>query len=365
MRRLDWSPAWKRAARWRSSVAHRSMSAWVEGDPVGGAEIARQAGRSPLRCGDARTAVTALVGLATIELRADLDAGLDLMLEAIAEAESTGFAEQAGARAQQPRRVRPCSLRTTRSRIPTSRRRSSSAQRTTRICGTSTPWRYAARNALDRGRWAEAADFADRSAARTHASRPGRTTRRSSCSRSCGTARRSGGGRRTRRGAASRRPGARTSERTRRPRGRAGRGRLARAAHSAISTRRPSGVARGRSRARRCRRGRRACSSGAGSPGLEAERRVDAGGAHALALAGRVGGSGRRVGALRRCPVRGGAGAARDGRRGARCGRRSTTLQELGALPAARLATRRLRALGVARASRAARGRRRVRTPPG
>ena len=34
-------------------VAHRSMSAWIDGDPAGGAELARRAREMALRCGDA------------------------------------------------------------------------------------------------------------------------------------------------------------------------------------------------------------------------------------------------------------------------------------------------------------------------
>ena len=73
------------------------MSAWIDGDPAGGADIARPARETahPLRRLPHRG--HALVGLATIELHRDPDAGSRLMLEAIAEAEATGFRSSARA----------------------------------------------------------------------------------------------------------------------------------------------------------------------------------------------------------------------------------------------------------------------------
>ena len=166
--------------------AHGSMMTWINGDPEGGVERARRARAMALRAGDARTATTALVALGTIELRRDPEAGHRLLLEAIAEAGSCGFTEQharalnnlggfgldaphqAFAETYLPEAIEFC------------------------VAHNEDLWRInalalAARYALDRGRWTEAADLANRSS-RTRANRPGRTTRRSSSSRSCGHA---------------------------------------------------------------------------------------------------------------------------------------------------------------------------------
>ena len=232
--------------------AHRSMSAWIDGDPAGGAEIARQAREMALRCGDARTAVTALVGLATIELRLDPDAGLALMLEAIAEAESTGFTEQ---HARALNNLGGFGLAP-----PHHAFADTYLPQAIEFCAAHNEdlWHinalaYAARNALDRGRWAEAADFADRVCCRTHASHPGRTTRRSSCSRSCehGVAIRGRTLRSTRQSeSASRR---RTSECSSTSRARGPRSPGSSSAPP-ISTQATEGAACGRSRPRSCGR---------------------------------------------------------------------------------------------------------------
>ncbi len=137
------------------------MSAWADGDPARGAEIARRARETAIRCGDARTAVTALVGLATIELRVDPDAGRTLMLEAIAEAESTGFTEQ---QARALNNLGGFGLAPPHHAIA-----ETFLPQAIEFCSAHNEdlWHInalalAARNALDRGRWAEAADYADR-----------------------------------------------------------------------------------------------------------------------------------------------------------------------------------------------------------
>jgi DNA-binding CsgD family transcriptional regulator/tetratricopeptide (TPR) repeat protein len=142
-------------------AAHRSMSTWIGGDPAGGAEIARQAREMALRSGDARTAVTALVGLATIELRRDPDVGVGLMVEAIAEAEAIGFTEQ---HARALNNLGGFGLAP-----PHHALADTYLPQAIEFCAAHNEdlWHinalaYAARNALDRGRWSEAADFAER-----------------------------------------------------------------------------------------------------------------------------------------------------------------------------------------------------------
>ena len=240
-----------------------------------------------------------------------------------------------GARAQQPRRVRACSLRITRSRRPTSRRRSSSAPRTTRTSGGSTPWRTP-RATLSTGAAGPRRPTSPTACCRTHASRRGRTTRRSSCSRSFGPAA-------------------------------AIRGRSA-----ALDEAAAVGVpARRRRRPRRPRRGARPRSPGSSSappkstrrptaPLAAALERGDADGGHAPPLLAPARGprgdaDSRRTGRAcalpraasgQRPPPSGRARASRTRQRW-RCSRRATrsrcaqaleTLQELGALPASQLA---------------------------
>ena len=141
--------------------AHGSMTTWLNGDLEGGVERAQRARAMALRTGDARTASTALVALGTIELRRDPEAGHALLLEAVAEAGSAGFTEQharalnnlggfgldaphhAFAETYLPEAIEYC------------------------VAHNEDLWRInalalAARYALDRGRWTEAADLANR-----------------------------------------------------------------------------------------------------------------------------------------------------------------------------------------------------------
>ena len=161
------------------------MSAWVDGDPDGGAEIARRAREMALRCGDAQdSGHCARRARARSSCGRDPDAGRDADARGNRRGGVDRLHRATGPRAQQPRRVRRSLLRITRSRTPTSRRRSSSAPRTTRICGTSTPW-PTPRATPWTGAAGRRRPISPSVSCRTHASHPGRTTRRSSCSRSC------------------------------------------------------------------------------------------------------------------------------------------------------------------------------------
>jgi DNA-binding CsgD family transcriptional regulator len=141
--------------------AHGSMITWINGDLVGGIERAQRARAMALRVGDGRTAVTALVALGTIELRRDPEAGRSLLLDAVADAGSAGFTEQharalnnlggfglaapyhAFAERYLPEAIEYC------------------------VTHNEDLWRInalalASRYALDRGRWTEAAELANR-----------------------------------------------------------------------------------------------------------------------------------------------------------------------------------------------------------
>ena len=286
--------------------AHRSMSAWIDGDPARGAGIARQAREMAIRCGDPRTAVTALVGLATIELYRDPDAGIPLMLEAIAEAESTGFTEQ---HARALNNLGGFGLSPRHHAIA-----DTYLPQAIEFCAAHNEdlWHinalaYAARNALDRGRWEEAADYVDR-LLRTRVSRPGHTTRRSSCSRSCEPGAAIRGGRSARRRRGRRRAGGGRG-RARRPRRGTRGGRLAGAAtrRGGRGNRRAT---RGRPRARQhARRHATAHLAAARRPRDHSGR---SGRAVCARARGRLGRSRRRVDA-HPLPLRGIGGTARSG----------------------------------------------------
>ena len=157
-----------------------------------------------------------------------------------------------------------------------------------------------------------------------------------------GPAWRPGRGRCPRRGGGSRRPGGRPRCAPR-PRGRAGRGRLARAAHRRCRSSDRACACR-RSRPRSCGRHRTnvvlaAARRSPGRPRARDHEPLRAG------CRGQVGGRRSRVGALAYPYEAALALIETNDEESLR--RALTTLQELGALPAAQLATRRLRALGA------------------
>jgi len=140
--------------------SYRSVMAYVDGEFDAGVKLAWRAREMAQRTGDHRTAVNSLVTAGTIELRRDRDAGLEIMQQALAEALAAGFSEQA-ARALNNLgafgAIKP-DLELADTYIP----------RALEFCLAHNEdlWRInilaiASRNALDRGRWTEASDFAE------------------------------------------------------------------------------------------------------------------------------------------------------------------------------------------------------------
>ena len=137
--------------------AYRAVMAWVEGDAETALERAWRAREMALRAGERRTAVNSLVTVGSIELQRDVARGRELLEQAMAEGREAGYTEQV-ARALNnlgaaqdpvladlylPQALEYC------------------------VANSEDLWRInvlaiAARNALDRGRWTEAADFAER-----------------------------------------------------------------------------------------------------------------------------------------------------------------------------------------------------------
>jgi DNA-binding CsgD family transcriptional regulator len=139
----------------------RAMTVWGSGDVDQGAELAQRARETALRAGDGRTAVNALVSLGTIELYRDPEAGRGILLEAYEEAEAGGFTEQ---QARALNNLGGFGLD-----APHHAFADEYLPVAIDFCITHNEdlWRinalaYAARNALARGRWTEAVDYADR-----------------------------------------------------------------------------------------------------------------------------------------------------------------------------------------------------------
>lgn len=138
--------------------AYRSVMAWLDGDRDGAVALAWRAREMSLRTGNVRSAVNALVTVGSIELEREVERGRELVEQALAEALAAGFSEQA---ARALNNLGGCAgeAELADTYLP----------QALEYCVTSNEdlWRInvlalAARNSLDRGRWAEATDFADR-----------------------------------------------------------------------------------------------------------------------------------------------------------------------------------------------------------
>jgi DNA-binding NarL/FixJ family response regulator len=140
--------------------SYRAVMAWVDGDPEAGVELGWRAREMALRAGDRRTAVNSLVTIGSIELRRDPVVGRDLLEQAVAEGRAAGYSEQV-ARALN-------NLGAYGATAPDPELADAYLPQALEYCVSNSEdlWRInvlavAARNALDRGRWTDAADFAE------------------------------------------------------------------------------------------------------------------------------------------------------------------------------------------------------------
>ncbi len=142
----------------QAANAHQHL---VDGDLGAARDVARSARETAHRHGDSRTAVDALITVGATELARDAEVGREIMHDAIAEAQSAGHPEQV-ARALN-------SLGWFGVYAPAPEFADTYLPQALEYCTAHSEdlWRInalalAARNALDRGRWTEAADLADR-----------------------------------------------------------------------------------------------------------------------------------------------------------------------------------------------------------
>ena len=140
---------------------YHSWLVYFGGDPQAGLELARRSRETALRHGDTRTAANALLTIGAFELRRDMPTGRKLIEAAIEEARGAGFTEQVARGLN--------SLAAYAATAPHVELADTYVPQAIEYCVEHNEdlWRInalaiAARNALDRGRWTEAADFADR-----------------------------------------------------------------------------------------------------------------------------------------------------------------------------------------------------------
>jgi DNA-binding CsgD family transcriptional regulator len=141
--------------------AYRAMMTFIDGDPGRALEIARRAREVALHTGNARTAVDALITEGTITmLSRDLESGSTIVLAALAEARDAGLTEQ---QARGLNNLGGCFAAANHTLAD------GYLSDAIEFCVAHNEdlWRinalaYATRHALDRGRWTEAVDFADR-----------------------------------------------------------------------------------------------------------------------------------------------------------------------------------------------------------
>ena len=310
---------------------------WVDGDAETALELAWQAREMALRTGDRRTAVNSLVTIGSIQLPRNPVLGRELLEQAMAEGREAGYSEQVARAlnnlgAPDPTRCSPTS---------TSRRRSSTASRRARTSGASTSSR-SRRETLSTAGGGPRPPTSRSVSFLTRGSPHGRITRPTSCSRSYGP------------GVATR---ARTLPSTRQPAVGVPADDLgahldlaAARAEVAWLEQRTDGVEAATERALASARGRGVADGTARTSfwrllaGLPVDPELDTS-PYALAVAGRWEDAAAE---WERSAYPYEAALALIETNDEESLRRAlTTLQELGALPAAQLATRRLRALGA------------------
>jgi len=140
--------------------AFRAVMSWLGGDPDAAVGLAWSARELALRMGDRRTAVNSLVTVGSVELGRDPSRGRELLEQAVEEGRAAGYSEQV-ARALN-------NLGAHGATAPDPELADLYLPRALEYCLANSEdlWRInvlavAARNALDRGRWTEAADFAE------------------------------------------------------------------------------------------------------------------------------------------------------------------------------------------------------------